>query len=178
MANFFFKNNLFTYGGAGSSLLRRLFPSNGKWGLLSSCDARASHCARLSQGAGSRAHRLQELWHLGSGVMAPGLPACEVFLDEGSNPSPALGSGFFTTKPPGKLLANFLRSHTHTHTHSHTQNDCELLDRWDAGLSAFVAPEVLIAAVGVADLCWMRKEWDVAAACLYLPLSLRCPWHA
>ena len=72
MANFFFKNNLFTYGGAGSLLLKRLFPSNGEWALLSSCNVWASHCARLSQGMGSRTHRLQELWHVGSGVMAPG----------------------------------------------------------------------------------------------------------
>ena len=35
---------LFLFGYAGFSLLRQLFPSCGKEGLLSSCRAQASHC--------------------------------------------------------------------------------------------------------------------------------------
>ena len=55
-----------------------------------------------------QAHRLQQLWHVGSVVVAHGL-SCSVargiFLDQGSNlVSPALAGEFLTTVPPGKSL--------------------------------------------------------------------------
>ena len=65
---------LFTFGHAGSLLLCRLFSSCDERGLLSSCDERASHCGDfLLWSSGSRAHKLQQLWHLGSGIVVPGL---------------------------------------------------------------------------------------------------------
>ena len=39
---------LMYFGSAGSSVPRRLFSSCGKWGLLSSCGVRASHCSGFS----------------------------------------------------------------------------------------------------------------------------------
>ena len=39
----FLSINLFIFGCAGSSLLRGAFSNCGKWGLLSSCDVKASH---------------------------------------------------------------------------------------------------------------------------------------
>ena len=35
--------------------------------------------------------------------------ACGIFPDQGSNPSPALAGGFFTTEPPGKPLLVLLK---------------------------------------------------------------------
>ena len=66
------------------------------WGLL------------LFQSTGSREHRLQQLRHLGSVVVTAGLScseACGIFLDQGSNPCPALAGGFLTTRPRGTPLA-------------------------------------------------------------------------
>ena len=40
--------SVFIFGCAGSLLLCQLFSSCGKWGLLSSCGARASHCGDFS----------------------------------------------------------------------------------------------------------------------------------
>ena len=55
---------------------------------------------------GLQAHRLQQLWHVGSVVVAHGLSSstvCGIFPDQGSKPvSPALAGGFLTTAPPGK----------------------------------------------------------------------------
>ena len=65
-----------------------------------------------------RAHRLQQLWHVSSIVVAPGLQsadsiavahglscpvACGIFPDQLMETlSPALAGGCFTTEPPGK----------------------------------------------------------------------------
>ena len=88
--------------GAGSSLLHRLFSSYGKWRLLSSCGAWASHCSGVSY-CGARVlgteasavvrhglrscsawaleHRLNSLAHALSYSVA-----CGIFPDHGSNP--------------------------------------------------------------------------------------------
>ena len=50
---------VFIFGCAGSLLLCQLFSSCDRWGLLSSCGARASHCGDLLQSTGSRARGLQ-----------------------------------------------------------------------------------------------------------------------
>ena len=52
----FLKNYLFTFGCAGSPLLCGLFSSCVEWGLLSSCDMRASHCGDFSCGAQALGH--------------------------------------------------------------------------------------------------------------------------
>ena len=68
------------------------------------CGVRASHCSGFSCcGAGLQAHGLQQLWHMGSVVVAHGLQsagsvvvahgpscsaACGIFPDQGSNPRP------------------------------------------------------------------------------------------
>ena len=66
---------------------------------------------------GLQACGLQQLWHMGSAVVARGLQsagseimahglscsaACGIFLDQGLNLSPALAGRFLTTAPPGK----------------------------------------------------------------------------
>ena len=61
---------LFILGCAGSSLLCGLFRSCGKWGLLSSCGARASDCAGFfCSGAQAGVLGLQKL-----------RPACSVIV--------------------------------------------------------------------------------------------------
>jgi len=45
-------------------------------------------------------------------VVEPGLScsvACEIFLDQGLNPSPALAGRFLTNGPPGKSYSEFLK---------------------------------------------------------------------
>ena len=63
---------LFIYGCAGSLLLHLLFSSCSKWGLLSSCRARASHCSGflLHTQHGLQVLGLLWLWHVGSTVPA------------------------------------------------------------------------------------------------------------
>ena len=75
---------------------------------------------------GSRGCKLQQLqhtdsvvvvlglWSTGSVVVARGLScsaACGIFLDQGSNLSPALAGRFFTTEPPGRPWDEFLNNH-------------------------------------------------------------------
>ena len=97
-----FLKSITLFGCAGSLLLCRLLSSCGKWGLLSSCGACATHCSGFScYRAVSRAFGLQQLWHVGSVVAAPMLwnigsvvvahgsscpAACGFFLDQRSNP--------------------------------------------------------------------------------------------
>ena len=88
------------------SIAARLFFSFSKWGLLSSCSERASHCSDFSCfSMDSRGHGLK-LWLVGSEVVAPGLwsigsavvadrlscsIAWGIFLDEGLNPCLLMG---------------------------------------------------------------------------------------
>ena len=98
---------LFIVGCAGSSLLRGLFFSRGKWGLLFSRNAWASHRGDLSYaGAGA-------LGHTGSIVVAPGSRARAQQLRHGmwdlppsgiKPVSPALAGGFCTATPARKTL--------------------------------------------------------------------------
>ena len=64
------KNNfiyLFIFGWVGFFF----FPSCSKWGLLSSCSVRVSHCSGLLlQSTGSRVCGLQQLWHVGPRAQA------------------------------------------------------------------------------------------------------------
>ena len=92
-----FLNNYFYC--VGSLLAWWLF-SSGEQGLFSSCGPWASHCSGLLQSMDSRAYGLQQLWHVGSVVVAPrpwstgsvvvahGLSCCAtcgIFLDHGSS---------------------------------------------------------------------------------------------
>ena len=98
---------LFIYDCAGSSLLGRLFCSYGKWGLLSSHGAQASHCSGFfccgARALGAWALHLQ---CLGSGAHCSTGGAWVQFLaalDQGSNLCLLHGKGrFFTTEPPWK----------------------------------------------------------------------------
>ena len=72
---------------------------------------------------GSRACRLQKLWHMDSVILGMwNLPRPEI-----EPLSRALAGGFLTTAPPGKSICTFLKRqksavhNTHTHTHTHTQ---------------------------------------------------------
>ena len=82
------KKNYLFLAVLGLCCCARAFSSCLEWRLLSSCGMQASHCGGFS---------CCRMW-------APGCPsACEIFLDQRSNPYPsALGGGFFTTEPPGK----------------------------------------------------------------------------
>ena len=87
----FFKLYLFIFGCGGSLVLYRLFSRCGEQGLLFAM-------ALLFQSTGSRARGLQQLQHMGSVVVAPGLQstgstvvvhgfscstACGIFPDQG-----------------------------------------------------------------------------------------------
>ena len=96
----FKKFYLFIYGCARSSLLCGLFSSCSEQGQLCSCNAWASYCIGFSCCGAQGMFRLQQLGHLGSVVVAPGLStgsvivahklscsaACGIFPDQGSNP--------------------------------------------------------------------------------------------
>ena len=73
VVHFFFKF-IFYFWLPRIFLLHGLFSSCGEQGLLSSCGEWASHCSDFSClcRMGSRAHRLQELQHSGSVVVAHG----------------------------------------------------------------------------------------------------------
>ena len=88
---FFFKVNLFIYGCVGSSLLRVSFLQLWRAGTSLVVEHGLQVCG------------LQQLWHMGSVVVAHGLQstgsvvvahglscsvACGIFLDQGSNPCP------------------------------------------------------------------------------------------
>ena len=96
----------FIFSCAGSSLLQGLFSSCGKWDLLSSCSAQASHCGGSSRGGA------WALGHTGSVAVACGLwgtsstvaahrlgcsMACRIFPDQGSN-----SCLLHWQEPPGK----------------------------------------------------------------------------
>ena len=87
-------------GYVGSSLPCSLYFSCDGRGPLSSGDVLASHCSGFSCCRAHRAHRFQQLWHMRSGVAAPGLQsrgpivmvrglscsvACEIFPNQGMN---------------------------------------------------------------------------------------------
>lgn len=73
---------LFTFAWAGSWLLRRLFSSCSKWGLLSSYSARASHCGGFSGcraralGAGASVVAVCGLSSCGSSALEHKLSSC------------------------------------------------------------------------------------------------------
>ena len=71
---FFLNNYLLIYGCAGSLLLPGLFSSFGKWRLICGCGAWASHRGGLLWvwSTGSRARRLQQLWHVAPWLQFPG----------------------------------------------------------------------------------------------------------
>ena len=96
----YFKNYLFMFGSAGSSLLHGLFSLRGERGLLSGCSGWPSHCSSFSCGSqtlgcrgfsscGSQAYLLHGIWDLSRSGLEP--------------VSPALEGGFFTTEPQGCL---------------------------------------------------------------------------
>ena len=95
----FFKNNdfyLFIFSCAESCCFAGFFSRCGEQGLLSSCDARVSHCGGFSccgawalGRAGFSSRRTCELWGAGSEVVGHRLSssaACGVVLNQGSNP--------------------------------------------------------------------------------------------
>ena len=95
------KFNLFIYGYAGSLLLWRLFSSCSEQGSTLCCIVQTSHCGGFSYCS------CQSLG-IGSIVVAYKLScsvACGIFPHQGSN-APAWAGRFFTTKPPGKSMAN------------------------------------------------------------------------
>ena len=85
-----------------SSFCTQAFSSCSEWGLLSSCNALASHCGGFSccraqavgrvglSSCGSQAELLCSMW----GLPGPGIEPM----------SPALAGGFLTTGPPEKSL--------------------------------------------------------------------------
>ena len=93
-----FLKKYFLFGSIGSSLLRAGLLQLWRAGATLCCGARASHCGGFSccrawtlgaQASVVAAHGLQQLWHVGSVVVAHGLScsmACGIFLDQGSNP--------------------------------------------------------------------------------------------
>ena len=125
-----FLKSIILFGCAGSLLLGRLLSSCGKWGLLYSCGACATHCSGFScYRAVFRAFGLQQLWHVGSVVVAPRLwnigsvvvahgpscpAACGFFLDQRSNPCLLYWSadslpgknGKEFPEPPGKSISD------------------------------------------------------------------------
>ena len=106
---------VFIFGCAGSSLWHMAFLSScSKHGLLSSCDARASHCGGFS-GCGALALRHVSFnscgsWALEHRLSHCGLNSCDLVapwnwdpLRPGIKPaSPTLAGRFFITEPPGK----------------------------------------------------------------------------
>ena len=111
---------IYIFGSAGSSLLRRLFSSCGKWGLLSSCGERASHWGGFSgcrawalgtQASVVVAHWLQSSGSIHSCGTQTQLPhSMWNFLEPGIKPvSPALAGEFLTIGPPGKSQQQFLK---------------------------------------------------------------------
>ena len=108
--------NVFIFGCTGTSLLFGLFSSYGDWGLFSICNVWAFHChGFFFCGAQALECGLQQLQHMGSLFVAPGLQSTssmgQLFRGKrdlprsGTEPMPpALAGGFFTTEPPGKPL--------------------------------------------------------------------------
>lgn len=101
----------------GSSLLWVAFSLVVSGGLLSSCGCWASHWSGFSRfrlSTGSKAHRLQELWHMGSGSWGSWAQLGHRLNNCGTHPSgtssrpgtePACrAGGFFTTVSPRKSL--------------------------------------------------------------------------
>ena len=84
----FFKENLF--------LAVLGFHCCAEQGQLSNCSARVSYCGGFS---------CCRAWALKLRLSC--FVACEIFPDQGSNPSPARAHGFFTTEPPGKPYCGF-----------------------------------------------------------------------
>ena len=96
-----FKNYVFIFGCAGSSLLQSPSSSCREPGLLSSCDVRASHgsgfsCCRAwalgQRGFSSLGMWAEQLWLLGLRAQAQAqvhglscFATCGIFLDQGSN---------------------------------------------------------------------------------------------
>ena len=67
----------------------------------------ASRCRMQALGQVGSVAAAPGLWSTGSVIVAHGLScseAFEIFLDQGSNPYPALAGGFFTVESPGKPL--------------------------------------------------------------------------
>ena len=102
------------------------FSSCSEWGLLFIAVRRLLIAvASLVAEHGLQAHRLQQLWHMGSVVVAYGLQsagsvvvvhglscsvACGIFPRPGfKSMSPALAGGFLTIAPPGKSERYFKR---------------------------------------------------------------------
>ena len=92
----------FIYGCAGSLLPRGLFPHGRQQGLVSSCGTQVSLVVvPLVVEPGLQSTWLQQLWHVGSVIVAPELQstgltvvvhrlscpvACGIFADQGQNP--------------------------------------------------------------------------------------------
>jgi len=83
---FFVFYYLFIFGCVGAALLRGLFSSCRKWGLLSSCNVQSSYSGDFS------CYKASALGHVGisrCGFWVPelsGSMACVIFPDQGSNP--------------------------------------------------------------------------------------------
>ena len=109
------------FGCVGSSLLHAGFLQLWRVGATLPCGAQILIAvASLVAEHGLQAHRLQQLWHVGSVVVARGLQTCRLsscgaraqllcgmwdLPRPGLEPvSPALADGFLTTAPRGKSL--------------------------------------------------------------------------
>ena len=119
---FFFKFTYFIYlflAVLGLRCCMRAFSSGGEQGLLfTAVRGLLNVVASLVAEHRLQAHRLQQLWHMGSAVVAHGLQSagsvvvahglscsatCRILPDQGSKLCPpALAGGFPITAPPGK----------------------------------------------------------------------------
>ena len=82
----------------GTQALRCCLQAFSRW-AISRCGAQASPCRGFSR------FRAWDLGHVGSVVVSRGLSgsvSCGIFLDNGSNMSPALAGEFLITGLPGK----------------------------------------------------------------------------
>ena len=114
----FKKFYLFIYDCGGSLLLSRFFSSCSKQGLLSSCDARASHCSGFSC-CGAWALGCVGLSSCGSQSLEHRLNSCSAWASllcsmwDLPGPGiehmpPALAGRLFTAEPPRKPFFSFL----------------------------------------------------------------------
>ena len=128
--NYYFLN-LSNFGHAGSLLLHELFSSCRKWGILSNCSARGSHCDGLScyrtlllgqasfSSPGTQARQQRQVsrlqvWAHNFGTRAQLLCGMWSLSRPGIKPmSPALAGRFLTIGPCGKSLQILIYSFTY-----------------------------------------------------------------
>ena len=152
-------------------MLRGLFSSCGKQGLLSSGGAWASHRGGSSC-CGARALVPTDLSTAAPGLESPGPVAvmrglscsatCGLLRPGVELASPALAGGrFFTTEPPGMPSGIFLTSFPRFHL---------VREAWEPGVLSHSAGSA-IKSSGASSECLPLPQ-----SCLTLPTRLFCPW--